>query len=122
VREAVRCPPETGIRGLRLEVCLELGSRDRQPRVAEIVQEARDDALWIDRSPFLREPQVEEITSLSPLVERPELRPQELVERVGRDRCSAREPPGTDGEVALLDAEDAEGLQRVDLDLEAHGN
>ena len=81
--ERPEVPRERGVLKLRGEVALEVGARDRRPVVGEIASEGEDDPLRVDTTRREREPKVKEVAAFLPLVERAELRRQELVDRVG---------------------------------------
>lgn len=68
----------------------------------------------------MRGPEVEEVPALLALVERAQLRAEELVEVIGLDGGIAREPARANLVLAIDEVEHAEVLSGVDLDLEPH--
>src|SRR5688572_30136829 len=77
-----------------------------------------DHAIEIGRGVCSRPPEVEDVPALPPLIERTELRSQELVQTVCRDRGGTVEPPRPDFERSPLEPENVEVLAGVDLDLQ----
>src|SRR5690606_10312349 len=100
------------------KVGLELGPAYAVAAFIQVAQEARDDALRINLRGSVRRPEIEEVAALLSLIERAQLRPEELVEVVRLDGSAAREPPRAHLMRPLDEVEHGEVLRRVDLDLE----
>ena len=82
---------EGGLAGLAGEILLEESPRDVVPVALHVGPEDLDDGGGIDPG-LERDAQIEEVASLLSLEERPELGPEELLDRVRRDVRAAAPP------------------------------
>src|SRR5659263_255281 len=88
------------------------------PFVRHVAEKAVDHPPRGGIGPGKRHPQVEEVTPLFPLVQRPKLGSQQFVDPIRQDGRDSGEPPGTHLERAFLEPEYREVLPGVDLDLQ----
>ncbi len=104
------------------KVPLEHRARHRTALAFHVLAERSRDPHGI--APLVREPhrQVEQIATLAALIERPQLRCQQLVELEGRDIGPPGLPPRIDRERAFREAQHRKMLAGVDLDLETQSH
>src|SRR6185369_216308 len=87
---------EERIEQLCREIGLKFGARDSRTSPVHILLEALHDSFGTRPAFVESDPQIEEIAAFPPLIERPQLGPQELIEAERRDEGFSREPEGVD--------------------------
>jgi hypothetical protein len=77
-------------RDLSREVALEQRTANPALFLLHVTEKCFDDPRRIDARIFQRDRQVEQVTALPPLIERPQLRPQQLIKVIGGNVGRAR--------------------------------
>lgn len=109
---------ETGVTKLGVEMPLEHRTCNWTVLPLRVRTKRTDDARRIASVVPQALRQVEQVASLPALVERPQLRGQQLVHLKCRDRRRPFEPAGSDAEWTFRIAQDGPVLTRVDFDLQ----